>query len=100
MLTKKQPKSQLKGVKVEPGKSLMEVLRKMITEGDVPEEEVPIIYTDKGEGVLPGYDIRTDRFEIAREAMEKAKNSEKKERAEKRAAKKPVEQPKEGEKQE
>lgn len=100
MLRKKQPKSQINGVKVEEGKSLMEQLRRMLVEGDIPEEEVPIIYTDKGEGVLPGYDIRTDRFEVAREAMEKAKNSEKKERAEKRASEKPIEQPKEKPKQE
>lgn len=29
----------------------------------------PIIYTDRKDGVLPEYDIRTDRFEIAYKAM-------------------------------
>lgn len=29
------------------------------------------IYTDKRDGVMPQYDIRTDRFEIAREAKDK-----------------------------
>ena len=29
-----------------------------------------IAYTEKRDGVRPEYDIRTDRFEIAREAME------------------------------
>ena len=31
----------------------------------------PMIYTERKEGVLAGYDIRTDRFEIAIEAMDK-----------------------------
>lgn len=31
----------------------------------------PLIYTDREEGVKAGYDIRTDRFEIAIEAMDK-----------------------------
>lgn len=29
------------------------------------------IYTDRRDGVMPQYDIRTDRFEIAREAKDK-----------------------------
>ena len=31
----------------------------------------PIIYTERKDGVLPAYDIRTDRWEIAQEAMAK-----------------------------
>ena len=31
----------------------------------------PLIYTEKRAGVAPSYDIRTDRFEIAVEAMDK-----------------------------
>lgn len=31
----------------------------------------PLIYTDRKDGVLPEYDIRTDRFEIAIDAMKK-----------------------------
>ena len=30
-----------------------------------------MIYTEKSKGVIPEYDIRTDRFEIAQAAMEK-----------------------------
>lgn len=32
-------------------------------------------YTERSEGVRPEYDIRTDRFEIAQEAMDKASKS-------------------------
>lgn len=50
-------------------------LRRKIKGGKVDEEEGDgktwvIAYTEKRDGVKPEYDIRTDRFEIAREAME------------------------------
>ena len=31
----------------------------------------PLIYTERKDGVLAGYDIRTDRFEVAIDAMDK-----------------------------
>lgn len=34
-------------------------------------QQFEMIYTDRRDGVLPQYDIRTDRFEIAREAKDK-----------------------------
>ena len=34
-------------------------------------EGSPLIYTERKEGVLPGYDVRTDRFEVAVDAMDK-----------------------------
>lgn len=50
-------------------------LRRKMRGGKVDEEEGDkktwaIAYTEKKDGVKPEYDIRTDRFEIAREAME------------------------------
>lgn len=50
-------------------------LRRKMKGGKVDEEEGDgktwaIAYTEKRDGVKPEYDIRTDRFEIAREAME------------------------------
>lgn len=48
-----------------------------ITENKEPiKDEAPTIYTPKSKGVMPEYDIRTDRFEIAREALEKAGKAE------------------------
>lgn len=35
----------------------------------------PTIYTEKKDGVLPEYDIRTDRFEVALDAMDKINQS-------------------------
>lgn len=36
----------------------------------------PLIYTDRKMGVQPEYDIRTDRFEIAVEAMDKVSKAQ------------------------
>lgn len=35
------------------------------------EKNVPIIHTLRADGIQPGYDIRTDKWEVAVEAMEK-----------------------------
>lgn len=38
------------------------------------KDQVPLIYTEKKTGVNPEYNIRTDRFMIAMEAMGKISN--------------------------
>lgn len=52
-------------------------LRKIISgESSNMEDGVfPTIYTEKKDGVQPEYDIRTDRFEIAIEAIDKINQS-------------------------
>lgn len=52
-------------------------LRKIINgEANNMEDGVfPTIYTEKKDGVQPEYDIRTDRFEIAIEAIDKINQS-------------------------
>lgn len=52
-------------------------LRKIISgESSSMEDGVfPTIYTEKKDGVLPEYDIRTDRFEVAIEAIDKINKS-------------------------
>ena len=40
-------------------------LKEPITDGS------PVIYTERSEGVKPEYNIRTDRFDIALDAMDK-----------------------------
>lgn len=50
----------------------LEVKLRKATEEKTPIESIaPMIYTEKSKGVIPEYDIRTDRFEIAQAAMEK-----------------------------
>jgi hypothetical protein len=44
---------------------------KRITESKEPiKDGAPIIYTNREDGVLPAYNIRTDRWEIAQQAMD------------------------------
>ena len=55
----------------------LEVKLRRITETNEPlAGDIPIVYTKKTDGVLPAYDIRTDRFEIAREAMSKVQEAQ------------------------
>ena len=47
-----------------------------ITENNEPiTDGAPIVYTEKSQGVVAGYDVRTDRFEIAIEAMDRVNAS-------------------------
>lgn len=42
-----------------------------ITENNEPiTDGAPIIYTNRDDGVLPAYNIRTDRWEVAQQAMD------------------------------
>lgn len=52
-------------------------LRKIINgEANKMEDGVfPIIYTEKKDGVQPEFDIRTDRFEVAIDAIDKINQS-------------------------
>lgn len=56
--------------------SQIQKLRRVVENKEPIKNEAPTIYTPKSEGVMPEYDIRTDRFEIAREALEKADRAE------------------------
>jgi hypothetical protein len=67
---------------------------KRITENNEPiTDGAPIIYTNREDGVLPAYNIRTDRWDIAQQAMDavnqanlaKSKNYGKREQKEKNA---------------
>lgn len=51
-------------------------LRKMLESKEPIEEVCPTIYTDKKNGVMKEYDIRTDRFDVALEAMGKIREAE------------------------
>lgn len=75
------------------GESIENKVRK-ITENNEPiTDGAPIIYTNRDDGVLPAYNIRTDRWEIAQAAMDavnqanlaKSKNYGKTEQEEKNA---------------
>lgn len=45
-------------------------VRRIINNGEPITDGSPLIYTERKDGVLPGYNIRTDRWETALDAME------------------------------
>lgn len=53
------------------GESLEEFLRRQTETNEPIQATAKIQYTERKDGVLPEYDIRTDRFEYAMRAMDK-----------------------------
>ena len=62
--------------------TLEQKIEKIINSKEPIDETAPIIYTERKKGVQPEYNIRTDRFEIALEAMDKVSSSHKAQREE------------------
>ena len=50
-------------------------IEKIMNAKEPIEETAPIIYTERKHGVKPEHNIRTDRFEVALEAMDKVSAS-------------------------
>lgn len=57
------------------GETLEQKVAKLLENNEPITDGAPIIYTEKKDGVLPQYDIRTDKWEIARTAMDLANAS-------------------------
>ena len=74
------PKPPKTNYEFQDGESI-EAKVKRITENNEPiTDGAPIIYTNRDDGVLPAYNIRTDRWEVAMDAYDKiTRNSAKKE---------------------
>lgn len=53
------------------GETIEQKIERITTNKEPIKDGAPIIYTDRKDGVLPGYNIRTDRFEVALDAMDK-----------------------------
>lgn len=52
------------------GESIEREIERLTTEKTPIESVSPQIFTEAKDGVLPEYDIRTDRFDVALEAMD------------------------------
>lgn len=64
------PKPPKTNYEFQDGESIEAKVRR-ITENNEPiTDGAPIIYTNRDDGVLPAYNIRTDRWEIAQQAMD------------------------------
>lgn len=52
------------------GESLETKIERILENGEGVTEAVPIIHTPRAEGVLPEYNVRTDRFDVALEGTD------------------------------
>lgn len=63
-------------VKIYTAESIETKVRRIMDENEPITDGAPIIYTPFEEGVKPEYNIRTDRWQIAIEAMDKISSYE------------------------
>ena len=61
--------SKLTGVEAYVGESIEHKVRRIVNNKEPIKDGAPLIYTERKDGVQPSYNIRTDRFEVAVEAM-------------------------------
>ncbi|AXH77766.1 MAG: hypothetical protein [Microviridae sp.] len=73
--------------KTQPSKNLLKIntsytgepieakIRRIVSNKEPITDGAPLIYTDRKEGVQPDYNIRTDRWEAALDAMDKVSAS-------------------------
>lgn len=52
------------------GEPIEAKLERVMNNGEPIEDTAPIVYTERKDGVIPAYNPRTDRFEVAIEAMD------------------------------
>ena len=71
----KYPKYQINYTSIESistyeGESIEDKVLRITKNNEPIEDTAPLIYTEKKDGVLPQYDIRTDKWEVAQQAMD------------------------------
>ena len=72
----------LKSIEIYEGESIETKCARILQNKEPITDTAPIIYTAKEDGILPAYNIRTDRFDIAMDAYDKiTRSSAKKEQA-------------------
>lgn len=52
------------------GETLETKVQRMVRNGEPLDKSVPLYYTERKEGVRPEFNIRTDKFDLALDAME------------------------------
>lgn len=57
------------------GETIEQKCERIISTNEPITDGAPIVYTERKDGVLAQYDIRTDRFDLACEAMDKGSKS-------------------------
>lgn len=57
------------------GETIEAKVRRVVENKEPITDGAPIVYTEKKDGVLPQFNIRTDKWDIALEAMDKVQAS-------------------------
>ena len=61
----------MKSVECFEGEQIEEKVRRIVNNNEPITDGAPIIFTEKKDGVRPEYNVRTDRWDIALDAMNK-----------------------------
>lgn len=57
------------------GETIEQKIERIVNNKEPIKDGAPLVYTERNKGILPEYNIRTDRFEIAIDAMDKVSKS-------------------------
>lgn len=68
--------SQIKRNNTFEGDNILVTMKRALQGDGDTGEELPTYFTERKAGVLPGFNIRTDRWEVARKATETLQKSE------------------------
>ena len=68
--TKRTLKNTMHELEPYEGETIETKVRRVTQQGEPISDGAPIIFTEKKDGVLPQFDIRTDRWDIALMAMD------------------------------
>lgn len=72
---KQNNRTSLSSVETFEGERIEQKIQRITNNGEAITDGAPEIYTERKEGVKPAYNIRTDRFEIAIDAMDAVSKS-------------------------
>ena len=64
------PKPVKTNYEYQEGESIETKVKRIVENNEPITDGAPIIYTNRDDGVLPAYNIRTDRWEVAQAAMD------------------------------
>ena len=87
---RKYQNSQIKGVESYKAETIENKMKRILNNKEPIKNELPIIYTRRTDGIQPQYDIRTDKWEIAAEAMDKVTQHKLTKREEKNKPETPI----------
>lgn len=68
---KRPDKTTLHSSNTTEGETIEAKVRRVLNNKEPIKDGAPIVHTERKDGVLPQYDIRTDRFEVAIDAVDK-----------------------------